>query len=195
MRVCLIRHAATAWTESGRIQGRSDVPLSAAGRAQVLSWRLPPRFTDAACLTSPLRRARETACLLGFTAPTSDARLVEMACGAFEGRSLASLRHEHAARMRALEATGVDLRPPGGETPREVAARLADLLRELAPSGGDHVLVTHKGVMRASLVLACGWDMLGRPPARCAVGEALIHRLLPDGRPVLESIISLASRP
>jgi len=40
-RLALIRHGPTAWNEVGRVQGQSDVPLSARGRALVGAWRLP----------------------------------------------------------------------------------------------------------------------------------------------------------
>jgi probable phosphoglycerate mutase len=191
MRVCLIRHASTGWNESGRVQGQTDVPLSARGRAQASAWRLPPGFAEAACLTSPLARARETAAILGFAAAPADARLAEMRWGTFEGRTLAELRAERGEAMRDLEALGLDFRPPGGESPRQVAGRLAACLRELAATGRDHVLVAHKGVLRASLVLAVGWDMLGKPPVRYEPERALVYGLAPSGALALEAAVSL----
>ena len=181
MRVCLIRHASTSWNEEGRIQGHTDVPLSPAGRAQVAGWRLPAAFTDATCVTSPLGRARETAQLLGFADSPSDPRLAEMRWGSFEGRTLDSLRDEHGQSMRDLEAAGIDFQPPGGESPRLVADRLAACLRDLAAVGRDRLIVTHKGVLRASLILALGWDMRGKPPVRYDPERALIHDLGPSG--------------
>ena len=191
MRVCLIRHGRTGWNEAGRIQGRTDIPLSAAGRAQVARWRLPPGFAGAACVTSPLGRARETALLLGFAEPAEDGRLVEMAWGSFEGRTLAELRDQ--AGMRELEAAGLDFQAPSGESPRLVAERLAAFLQDLAATDCDHVVITHKGVLRASLVLALGWDMLGKPPVRYEPELALIHTLEPDGRLRFEAAVALAA--
>ncbi|MGD9510572.1 MAG: histidine phosphatase family protein [Geminicoccaceae bacterium] len=191
MRICLIRHGATAWNAAGRIQGRRDVPLSDAGRAQVRSWRLPDGFASALCLSSPLCRATETAALLGFVSPQLDARLIEADWGEFEGRSLAELRAELGPAMRALEDAGLDFRPPGGESPREVAGRLRDVLRGIADSGNDTVVVAHKGVLRASLVLAFGWDMLGKPPVRCEPGRALILHLDASASPGFEAVLPL----
>ncbi|HEX6011037.1 MAG TPA: histidine phosphatase family protein [Geminicoccaceae bacterium] len=191
MRVCLIRHASTGWNESGRIQGQTDIPLSPRGRAEVSAWLLPSGFGEAACLTSPLARACETAAILGFAAAPADARLAEMRWGAFEGRTLAQLRAEHGEAMRDLEALGVDFHPPGGESPRQVAERLAGCLRELAATRRDHVLVTHKGVLRASLVLAIGWDMRGKSPVRYEPERALVYRLAPSGALTLESALPL----
>lgn len=181
MRICLIRHASTSWNEAGRIQGTTDIALSAKGRAQVAGWRLPPGFADAACVTSPLTRARQTAELLGFARASTDPRLVEMRWGSFEGRTLAELRTELGEAMRERERMGLDFQPPGGETPRLVAARLAAFLRDLAPSKADHVVIAHKGILRASLVLSLGWDMLGKPPVRYDGELALVYDLAPDG--------------
>ena len=37
----LIRHGPTLWNAQGRLQGRSDQPLSEAGLAEVTRWHLP----------------------------------------------------------------------------------------------------------------------------------------------------------
>jgi probable phosphoglycerate mutase len=91
-----------------------------------------------------------------------------MSWGCFEGRRLAELRGEAPDAMAANEARGLDFRPPGGESPREVCARLQAFLVELAADPRPVVAVCHKGVIRATLVLATGWDMRGRPPMRLA---------------------------
>ena len=191
MRICLIRHGATAWNAAGRIQGHRDVPLSDAGREQVRGWRLPEGFAQAACITSPLRRALETADLLGFDQPATDGRLVEMNWGEFEGRTLAELRAELGPAMQELEESGLDFRPPGGESPREVADRLSACLRSLTETDRDMVLVAHKGILRASLVLSLGWEMLGKPPVRYEPELALIHRLTSTGALTFEAAVSL----
>ena len=114
-----------------------------------------------------------------------------MAWGSFEGRTLAELRAELGQGMRDLEGAGLDFRPPGGESPRLVAERLAGCLRDLAASGSDHVLVTHKGVLRASLVLALGWDMLGKPPVRYEPERALVYELGATGELRFEASVPL----
>lgn len=195
MRVCLIRHGATEWNAAGRIQGGRDIPLSDAGRAQVGSWRLPDGFASARCLSSPLRRATETAAILGFVSPKRDARLVEMNWGEFEGRTLPELRATLGPAMRELEDAGLDFRPPDGESPREVAGRLREVLRTIAADGTDTVIIAHKGILRASLVLALDWKMLGRPPVRYEPERALIHRLDASGSPEFEAAVRLVPEP
>ena len=190
----LIRHGATEWNASGRLQGRADIGLSAAGRAEVAGWRLPAGFADARWRTSPLRRARETAALLTEGPVAVEPRLIEMDWGAWEGLRAAEL---DAQELAANEALGLDFRPPGGESPREVAARIRALAAELAaarwtgPTTGDRswvpsetpvVAVCHKGVIRAALALATGWDMRTRPPLRLARDQALLLIGHPGGR-------------
>jgi probable phosphoglycerate mutase len=169
------------------MQGRADLSLSPAGRAQVLRWRLPEAWAHARWLSSPLRRATETAALLTDRPVDIEPRLIEMDWGAFEGRSLAELRAEAPAAMAANEARGLDFCPPGGESPREVCARLQALFADLAtePGAGDAawvVCVTHKGVVRAALSLATGWDMISKPPLRLTGDTALILHADAAGR-------------
>ena len=164
--VLLIRHGPTEWNERGLVQGCTDVGLSARGRGVVARWRLPEAWAEARVLSSPLRRARETAAILTGRAPTVDHRLIEMDWGRWQGRRLADVRAEAPVAVAANEARGLDFRPPGGESPREVCARLQELLAELAADPRQVVAVCHKGVIRAALVLATGWDMQSRPPLR-----------------------------
>jgi broad specificity phosphatase PhoE len=192
MRLCLLRHGRTAWNEAGRIQGRTDIPLSPFGRRQVAAWRLPPPFARASCIASPLLRARETAAILGHTDHTLDHRLQEMSWGAYEGCTLAELRREHGTRFAANTARGLDFRPPGGESPREVAERLRACLADLARTRRDHLIVTHKGVLRVSLVLALGWTMLREPPVAIADDQALLYRVGGSGSLDFEGAITLA---
>lgn len=175
----LIRHGATEWNASRRLQGRADTGLSAAGRAEVESWRLPAAFAEARWLTSPLRRARETAALLTDRPVTVEPRLIEMDWGAWEGLRATDLDAEE---LTAREALGLDFRPPGGESPREVCARIRHLAAELAGDPTPVVAVCHKGVIRAALALATGWDMRARPPLPLVRDRALALRAAADGR-------------
>jgi probable phosphoglycerate mutase len=180
----VIRHAATDWNERSLIQGRTERPLSAAGRAWAAGARLPAGWIDAPCLASPLGRAMETARLLGLH-PLPEPRLVEMAWGDWEGRRLAALRAALGDDIAMNEALGLDFRPPGGESPREVQARLHTLLSEIcAPT----VAVTHKGVLRALYALATGWDMRDKPPRKLAAGCAHLFALGPHGSPSVSAL-------
>lgn len=173
--LALLRHGPTAWSREHRLQGRTDLPLDAATKVDIASWRLPAELTGARWLTSPLRRARDTAKLLDLEAAV-EPRLVEMNWGAWEGKSVGELRRL-AAAFTAEEARGLDLTPPGGESPRMVQHRLMPLLARLADGGGMVGAVTHKGVIRALFALATGWAMLGKPPEKLAWDALHLFRL------------------
>lgn len=177
----LLRHGRTQATAERRLKGRLDVPLSEAGRAEVATWRLPEEARAARWYTSPLSRARDTAAILGVAAGI-EPRLIEMDWGQWEGRTLAELGLEDPDGLAANEARGLDFRPPGGESPRQVQARIRPWLAEIA-HGGAIAAVSHKGVIRAVVGLATGWDFLGAPPVKIDFGRAQVFELAPDGQP------------
>ena len=164
--VLLVRHGVTEWNAAHRVQGRIDMPLTAEARAWLERHAPPSRFADARWRASPLRRAVDTAQLLGARGLQIEERLIEMDWGAWEGLTLAEMRAEDAAAMRRNEARGLDFRARGGESPRDVAARLQQWFTRVAGDGADVVAVTHKGVIRAALALATGWDMREDFPRR-----------------------------
>ena len=157
--VLLIRHGVTSWNQARRIQGRSDLPLTEEARTWLHGRRLPPGFEGCRWQSSPLVRAVETARLLGAEALVPDPRLTESDWGEWEGLTLAEMRARDPQGFAENESRGLDFRPPGGESPREVAARLAGWFDEVATGEGCVVAVSHKGVIRAALSLATGWDM------------------------------------
>ncbi len=181
--LALIRHGPTAWNRAGRLQGRADVPLARAAGRRLRGLRLPDCLSGTRWLTSPLGRAIATARYLGEPSVEIDDRLIEMDWGACEGQTLAELRHTHGAALANEEARGLDLQPPGGESPRDVQNRLAPLLGELAAAGVPTVAVTHKGVIRAVLGLAYGWDFLGKPPVKLDWEAVHVFEIGEDGRP------------
>lgn len=186
MIVAFVRHGPTAWNAHGRLQGRADVPLSADGRAQVARWRLPPDFADARLVASPLARAVETARLLGASEPAIAADLVEMDWGAWEGETFASLRAHHADAFAAAEAAGLDFRPPGGESIRDVQVRLLRWLASTAREAGPWVAVTHKGVLNALVAHVTGWNAIGRSPVKLRPACAHVVAIDAAGRPSVQ---------
>ncbi len=172
--LALLRHGPTAWNADKRLQGRTDTPLTAEARA-TLAAQAPPGWTAGwQWRSSPLCRAVETARALGRE-PAIDPALVEMDWGDYEGRTIAELRSRYGAAFAAAEDRGLDFQPPGGESPAMVQARLRPWLVSL---DRDTVAVTHKGVIRAVLCLATGWDMMGRPPAK--LDWRALHRFAID---------------
>ncbi len=181
VKLVLVRHARTAWNAEGRLQGRTDIGLDETGRAQALRMRLPAHIKTLAWWSSPLRRAVETATLMGLQFGI-EPLLVEMAWGQWEGHRLADLDAAGGEEMRRNEARGIDFRPPGGESPRDVQRRLKPWLIRIGSAGGDIGAVTHNGVIRALYALATGWDMTGRPPVKLRDGALQVFAVDGQGR-------------
>lgn len=176
----LLRHFPTDWNAEGRLQGRTDIPLSAEGRTDLARHRLPARWRGCPIVTSPLSRAAETAQALaeGVT-PGPDPRLVEMSFGGWEGQIGEALLADPATGYRPLEDWGWDFTAPGGESPRMMLARV---LPVLAACTGPTLVVCHRGVIRAILAAATGWAYRGPAPFR--IRKAHIHPVfLSAGRP------------
>src|SRR5260370_18907222 len=92
-----VRHGSTQWTAPpSRSQGRTDLPLSARGRAEAeqLADRLHAIKFDA-IYSSPLRRARETAVALAYgrlLPLETDDRIIELNYGDWEGKRYVGLQ-------------------------------------------------------------------------------------------------------
>jgi broad specificity phosphatase PhoE len=149
----LVRHGETEWSRTGKHTGRTDIPLTEAGRrsAEVLRESLSARVF-ARVLTSPLSRAADTCRLAGLgTAETRD-ELLEWDYGEYDGLTTPEIR-ERRPDWR-LWRDGC----PGGESPDDVAARVDRLIAELQTLDGDAALFAHGHVLR---VLAARWIELG----------------------------------
>ncbi|EEE37501.1 phosphoglycerate mutase family protein [Rhodobacteraceae bacterium KLH11] len=160
-RLALLRHGHTSWNRAGRIQGRSDIPLDRDARAELSGYCLPSAWEKAAIWSSPLRRAAETAALVSGRHPRTSAALTEMNWGDWEGKRGADLIEIPDSGYRHIEDWGWDFRPPGGESPAELWARIAPWLTGLH---GDTLAVCHIGIMRVILAKAWGWDFAGPAP-------------------------------
>src|SRR5262245_59930765 len=122
--LAMIRHVATDWNAERRLQGRTNRPLSARGKAQVRRWHVPALLQDACWSTSPLARAKETAALLGHPDSNIQPALIEMNWGDWEGRTREELIAEFGSELLDRNPLGRDFHPANGESPRQVRARL-----------------------------------------------------------------------
>jgi broad specificity phosphatase PhoE len=155
--VVLLRHGQTAWSAAGRHTGRTDVPLDAAGRRQAvaLGQLLGPLLSGGPVdvVSSPLRRARDTARLAGLVPYRVDPDLVEWDYGEYEGLTTEQIR-------RLVPGwTVFSGRCPGGESPADVSRRCDRAIKQVAQADTKTtVLVAHGHLLRS---LAVRW--LGRP--------------------------------
>ncbi len=161
IRLALLRHGHTAWNRAGRIQGRSDIPLDDAARADLADLALPIEWARANLVSSPLVRASETAELVAKRPPSRAGALIEMNWGDWEGKHGADLLAQPSSGYRHIEEWGWSFCPPNGESVADLRDRLLPWVKTLEH---DTVAVCHIGVMRVLLALAHGWDFEGPAP-------------------------------
>ncbi len=152
--IVLVRHGATEWSASGQHTSRTDIPLTEAGRDAARALALGREF--ALVLSSPLRRARETAELAGF-APEIELDLTEIDYGDYEGRTTREIREERPGWTLWRDGS------PGGETLAQAGERADRVITRVLAADGDAAIFAHGHILR---VLAARW--IGLPPERGA---------------------------
>lgn len=164
----VVRHGATDWNHSGRIQGHVDVPLNETGRAQarLASIRLAG-FGATALYSSDLLRAYETAHIIGQASgldvvPYEGLR--EMHFGVWQGLSSLEIRERDPEVYAARRANPYDVAPTGAETWRQFYARAIQTIEAiLAVTEAERlIVVTHSGVCTALGLHAQGLDCTGK---------------------------------
>ena len=182
----LVRHGESEWNRIGRIQGRSESPLTDLGREQaaalgrMLRSILPGPDID--IVASPLARAFETATIiahdLGRAAAVvqTDERIIDFDVGVlagYPGWDAVAVDHPELARLRLEDP--VHFRPPGGESGADVLARARSFLAAREAVGRDTLVVCHGVVnkfIRAAARGITGGDII-------ALGEdqEVVYRL------------------
>lgn len=181
MHIYLMRHGETDWNIVRRMQGRSDIPLNKTGlrQARQAAAGMESLPIDR-ILTSPLRRARQTAQAVaaGRGVPVLiEERLVEMGFGDLEGKLL-----EEYPEYQCIFTDPERYVPLGdGESYAELDARcgrvLDEVIRPLEGSYHDLLICSHgaliKGIVRRLLdrPLSQFWIDPPQPNCSCTVLE------------------------
>jgi 2,3-bisphosphoglycerate-dependent phosphoglycerate mutase len=146
----LVRHGQTDWNLEGRYQGKSDVALNEAGRRQAerIAEDLAARRIDAiysSALSRSLETARAIAARHGLEA-IPDPRLNEIDQGEWEGVVVTEIAERHPELFAQWGRDPRGVRPPGGESIREVHDRVIGAVEQIARRhpGGTVCLVSHK---------------------------------------------------
>lgn len=148
-RLILVCHAPTIATRAARFP--DDEALDEHGTAQAAAAAgALGRVDEVGC--GPETRCRETATALGLD-PTIEPALADLHVGAWRGRTLSELQREQPAGLQAWLTDPAAL-PHGGESLRDLQARVGDWLDELRAATGRIVAITHPSVIRASVVHA-----------------------------------------
>jgi probable phosphoglycerate mutase len=152
--ILLVRHGETEWSLSGQHTSRTDLPLTENGRRRTEPLRraLSGR-SFALVLCSPLRRARETCELAGFSDRAEIVEdLREWDYGEYEGLTTPQIRETRPDWNLWTDGN------PGGESPSQVAARADRVISLLRGADGDAIAFAHGHILR---VLAAQWIEMG----------------------------------
>ena len=155
------RHGETDWNRERRLQGQHDIPLNALGLTQAarcgvvlrdLLNRSGRAAADYDYVSSPLGRARATMELmraevgLDRDSYRTDARLMEMSFGRWEGFTFAELQEREAAALAERERDKWGFVLPGGESYEQLIVRVRAWYEGITR---DTVATAHGGVCRA----------------------------------------------
>jgi 2,3-bisphosphoglycerate-dependent phosphoglycerate mutase len=189
----LLRHGQSQWNLENRFTGWVDVPLSAKGEAEARAAgeKLRGRRIDL-LYTSALKRAIDTATIAlevaGITPPPTvrDAALNERMYGDLQGLDKADAARRWGDAQVKLWRRSYDVRPPGGESLADTAARVlpfweARILPDVR--AGKNVLVAAHGNSLRALVMHL--DGLTREQVlelEIPTGVPLLYDVAPDGR-------------
>ncbi len=151
-RISIIRHGLTEANDMGIYIGKTDLPLSAKGAAELAAKADELEYPRVhRVYTSPLTRCRETAeILFPDTEITAAEGMRELDFGEFEGKSVDELINRE--DYKKWLGGGRDARPPKGESLEEMTARtfsaLHAIITDMMENGLTRcALVTHGGIV------------------------------------------------
>ncbi|NNN22007.1 MAG: histidine phosphatase family protein [Acidimicrobiales bacterium] len=149
-KVYLIRHGATKWSETGQHTGRTDLDLNETGVNEARELRLyVEELHIEKVFSSPLKRAIETAQLVGFHSFEFDNNLLEWDYGQVEGLTTDDMRKKIPGWT--IFKNGVE----GGETLEEVYERAKKVVIKVREQDVNSVaLCAHGHILR---VVATAW--------------------------------------
>jgi ribonuclease H / adenosylcobalamin/alpha-ribazole phosphatase len=162
----LVRHGATAHTQDKRFSGGlggTDPGLTDEGRDQVRAtadWLSPIAEGIDVVVTSPVRRTRESAEILGARLGREvqvEDGLAEMEFGVWEGLTFAEVRERYRDDLDGWLGS-LDHTPGGGESFRVVEKRVLDSLERLlsAHAGQTVLAVSHVTPIKVLVAHALG---------------------------------------
>lgn len=162
--IYITRHGETQWNIEGRFQGRGNSELTARGEAQAkaLGQVLDTEQIEL-ILTSPLRRAQETARLARGSRDIPVLlldSLSELDLGSWEGRHIKELAQREAENFHKFWFDPFAFDPAGGESFPELIARLEDAMEEVysLAHGRKTLVITHGMALMAIQHVITGSD-------------------------------------
>jgi 2,3-bisphosphoglycerate-dependent phosphoglycerate mutase len=191
----LLRHGQSQWNLENRFTGWVDVPLSARGEeeARAAGAKLRGRRIDKLYI-SVLLRAIDTARLaleaagIGPVPTERDVALNERMYGDLQGLNKDEARQRFGADQVKLWRRSYDVRPPGGESLADTAARVlpyweSHILPDLR-AGKNVLVVAHGNSLRALVMHLDGLTREQVLELEIPTGVPLLYEMSPEGVPI-----------
>ena len=157
MKLYIIRHGQTDWNVEGKIQGRQDIPLNAAGRSQaeMLAKGMEKRPVTAIYSSrqiGSMETAETLARAQGVTViPVPE--LAEIGYGDWEGRTASDILAKERKLYEEWWQHPATVAPPGGETLNQVDVRGKKAWERIkGEMKGDTAVVAHGGTLAHFIV-------------------------------------------
>lgn len=157
MDLILVRHGETYDNFNNFYSGKSDCSLSEKGIVE--TKKLKPfieRYNINYCISSPLKRAIETANILFNGEINIDERIREMDFGIFEGLTYEEALEKYPVEVNSWNDDYINYKISEGESLIEVYERCTDFLEDIQKHKGNVLVVTHGGVIRCILSYVFG---------------------------------------
>ena len=157
VKIMLTRHGKTAWNEIRKVQGHSDIELTAEGVAQAeLLAKNCPLEKVSAIYSSDLSRAKTTAEILAkkFNLPVQlEKNLREVNFGDLEGKTLAEFEKEDPQNFYNFFNKPDELKIKNAETFQELQARAFAAVKKIIAAHHDEniIIVAHGAINRVIL--------------------------------------------
>jgi len=167
LKIYLLRHGETAFSQSGAYCGSLDPELTAEGSLMAQAFADSYRSTFwTEVYVSPMKRAIATAqplcTAVGLPMQTRDG-LREISYGTWEGRTQEDVKQHHEQDYLRWLTEPAWNSPTGGETAVQIANRALPIITEIEANykDGNILVVSHKATIRIILCSLMGID-LGR---------------------------------
>jgi 2,3-bisphosphoglycerate-dependent phosphoglycerate mutase len=189
----LLRHGQSQWNLENRFTGWVDVPLSERGiaEARAAGAKLRGRHIDR-LYTSVLQRAIETARIacevagLADIPSLRDAALNERMYGDLQGKDKDEVRREFGEAQVQIWRRSYDVRPPGGESLADTAARVLpyweSTIRPDLLAGRNLLVAAHGNSLRALAMHLEGLTKEQVLALEIPTGQPILYDLGADGR-------------
>lgn len=170
----IVRHGKTLWNEKGLLQGKTDIELSIFGKKQALLVKNKIEDKIDVCISSPLKRAVDTASIVYGKDYLIDERIIERGFGDLEGKEVISLNFKPYWDYK-LNKSDYNV-----ESVQDLFKRCKEFIEDLKTKYSDKtvLVVSHGATVRALNYVIQGFnedeDLLKLDVPNCAVFKYVI---------------------